>query len=203
MIKNLIFDFGDIFINLDKTGAMNNALALFKCSELSTEMIETNMAYEKGLISTNDFINFYSTAYPNLSKQQIIDAWNYILLDFPIHRLEFLEDICTKYRCFLLSNTNELHINWIKEQWKTPLYNRFKKCFEQFYLSHEIHMRKPDAEIYTFVLTANNLNPEDTIFIDDLSENTKAAQKLGIHTWNLIPESQDVTNLTSINNTLF
>lgn len=203
MIKNIIFDFGDIFINLDKIGAMQRVLSLFNIQELSPEMAQINMAYEKGLITTEAFMTFYTSAYPTISKSKIIDAWNCILLDFPLKRLDFIKQISKNYRCFLLSNTNELHIDWIKNDWGMELYTEFKNCFEKFYLSHELKMRKPNADIYTFVLNENNLNPSETLFVDDTKENTDASEALNIHSWNLIPGKHDVVNLLTLKKELF
>jgi putative hydrolase of the HAD superfamily len=203
MIKNIIFDFGDIFINLDKVGAMTTALELFDIPELTSEMLETNMLYEKGLITTEEFLKFYTTTLPHIPKNYIIDAWNCILLDFPKHRLEFIKKTQTQYRCFLLSNTNEMHIDWIKNDWGMTLYNEFKNCFEAFYLSHEMNMRKPDANIYEYVLQQHQLNASETLFIDDTKENTDTTTGLGIHSWNLIPGEEDVVDLFTLKNDLF
>ena len=202
-IKNIIFDFGDIFINLDKVGAVKSALELFELSELTPEMIQVNMEYEKGGLTTEAFIKFYTTAYPNISKSKIIESWNCMLLDFPLHRLDFIKQVSKKYRCFLLSNTNELHIDWIKNDWGLELYSEFKNCFEQFYLSHEMNMRKPDANIYEFVLNKNKLVASETLFIDDTKENTDASTVLGIHSWNLIPGKEEVIDLFNIKTALF
>ncbi|GAA0746866.1 HAD family phosphatase [Gaetbulibacter jejuensis] len=203
MIKTLIFDFGDVFINLDKEGAMNNALNLFEVETFPEELIAINSLYEQGLISSEEFIEFYVENFPKLSKESILDAWNYILRDFPTHRLEFLKTLAKTddYKLILLSNTNELHINWIKD--KVEFYDDFKNQFHVFYLSHEINLRKPNANIYEFVLHENNLKPEECLFIDDTKENTDSASKLGIHTWNINPTTEDVVNLFTINNHLF
>jgi len=203
MIKNIIFDFGDIFINLDKDGAMKSTLKLFDIKELTPQMIQINIAYEKGLITTEAFLNFYTSEYPNISKTEIIKVWNCLLLDFPLHRLNFIKKISQEYRCFLLSNTNEMHIDWIKNSWGMELYNEFKNCFEQFYLSHEINMRKPNVNIYEFVLNENNLIASETLFIDDTKENTDTTTILGIHSWNLIPGKEDIINLLNIKTSLF
>lgn len=203
MIKNIIFDFGDIFINLDKDGAMKSTLKLFDVKELTPQMIQINIAYEKGLITTEAFLNFYTSEYPNISKTEIIKVWNCLLLDFPLHRLNFIKKISQEYRCFLLSNTNEMHIDWIKNSWGMELYNEFKNCFEQFYLSHEINMRKPNVNIYEFVLNENDLIASETLFIDDTKENTDTTTILGIHSWNLIPGKEDIINLLKIKTSLF
>lgn len=204
MIKNIIFDYGDIFINLDKA-ATNRELHKLGIDDFTPEMIAINQAYEKGLISTEEFVNFYHEQFPNTTKEALIGAWNAILLDFPKHRMEFIKQLAkdNKYRLFILSNTNDLHISWIQEDWGMELYTEFKNCFEQFYLSHEIHFRKPDAAIYEFVLNENKLKAEETIFIDDTAENTEAAAKLGIHVWNLMPGKEDIVDLFTHKKSLF
>jgi len=203
MIKNLIFDFGDVFINLDKKGAMDNALELFKLDTLSEEIHAINMLYEQGLISTDEFLEFYLDNFPDLERDAILQAWNCILKDFPPHRLNFLKQLAAeqKYRLILLSNTNELHINWIKDN--VEFFEEFKHLFDLFYLSHEIQLRKPNSTIFDFVIHQNNLKAEESLFIDDTEENIVAAAKLGIHTWHINPETDDVTTLFSSKSELF
>ncbi|MBQ0767860.1 MAG: HAD family phosphatase [Bizionia sp.] len=203
MIKTLIFDFGDVFINLDKEGAMANALEVFKIEELPEELVAMNALYEQGLLSTEEFVDFYSTNFPELSKNDIIEAWNYILCDFPVRRLEFIQQLAKdkKYKLILLSNTNELHIECIEKH--ISFYEDFKTCFDKFYLSHEVMMRKPDATIFEFVLSENNLKPEECLFIDDTSENTEAASVLGINVWNNNPKTEDIIDIFTLKRELF
>jgi FMN phosphatase YigB (HAD superfamily) len=195
MIKNIIFDFGDIFINLDKP-ATYREMDKLGVSEISDEISAIYNQYEKGLMTSDDFINFYHDKF-GIKKEDLINAWNAILLDFPKERLDFLKEISAskKYRLFLLSNTNDLHIKWIQNSLGEVFFQEFKNSFEQFYLSHEINLRKPDSEIYEFVLNENNLIADETLFVDDLKENTDSARKLGIHVWNLIPKQEDVIEL--------
>lgn len=202
-IKTIIFDFGDVFINLDKEGAMKNALELFELEMFSDEMIAFNSLYEQGLISTDEFLEFYLDNFPKLSRNEILDAWQFILKEFPENRLRFIQKLASekRYKLILLSNTNELHINYIKDD--IPFYEDFKNSFDAFYLSHEIHLRKPNADIYQFVLNANDLKAEETLFIDDTEENTLGASSLGIHTWNIDPSKVDIINLFSIKKELF
>ncbi|WP_323787847.1 HAD family phosphatase [Psychroserpens sp.] len=202
-IKTIIFDFGDVFINLDKEGAMKNALDIFELDELPEDLIAINTLYEQGLISSEEFIEFYTDNFQKLSKNNIIDAWNFILKDFPKNRLEFLQNLKqeNKYKLILLSNTNEIHINWVKE--KVSFYEEFKSCFDQFYLSHEINLRKPNEDIYQFVLKQNNLKAEECLFIDDTKDNTDTASKLGIHIWNIDETKENVIDLFSIKEDLF
>jgi len=202
MIKNIIFDFGDVFINLDKP-AIYRAFSTLGDIEITPEIEEINTLYEIGKITTNDFLEKYQNIFPNSTKQQRIDAWNSILIDFPEYRLEFLKNLAAKkkYKLILLSNTNELHINWIKEN--ITFYAAFKSCFDSFYLSHEIHLRKPNSDIFKFVLNQDNIQPDQTIFIDDTKENTDAAAALGIHTWNNNPKTDDIVHLFTQKSDLF
>jgi FMN phosphatase YigB (HAD superfamily) len=199
MIKNIVFDFGDIFINLDKKG-FTAGLQKIGISQSSEEMSTILQQYEMGLISTKDFIGFFNTRL-NIPSEKLIEVWNSILLEFPKKRLKFIQDLAEskKYRLFLLSNTNDLHISWIQNKWGMELYQDFRICFEQFYLSHEINFRKPNNNIYEFVLNANNLIAKETFFIDDTKENTAAAKVLGMHVWNLVPGKEDVTELFTKN----
>ncbi len=202
-IKTIIFDFGDVFINLDKEGALKNALTLFELEELPEDLIAINTLYEQGLISSEEFIEFYTDNFPNLTKNDIIDAWNFILKDFPEVRLTFLQRLKqeSKFKLILLSNTNELHINWVKEH--VSFYNEFKACFDKFYLSHEINLRKPNSDIYQFVLNKSNLKAEECLFIDDTKDNTETALNLGIHVWNIDETKEDIIDLFAIKKDLF
>ena len=199
MIKNIVFDFGDIFINLDKK-LFAEELQKIHISQESEEMLPILQQYEMGLVSTDKFLTFFEERLSVL-QDKLKRAWNSILLDFPKERLRFIQNLSEskKYRLFLLSNTNDLHISWIQQNWGMEQYNAFKICFEQFYLSHEINLRKPNNNIYEFVLTMNKLAPKETLFIDDTKENTDAAKALGIHIWNLKPGKEDVLELLTKN----
>ena len=199
MIKNIIFDFGDVFINLDK-GVIFREMEKFGGSiDLSPELLELNGIYEVGGMTSEAFVTQLQKQYPQANTAEIKNIWNSMLLDFPEERLEFIEKLATEgdYRLFLLSNTNELHITHVEQKMGADRYARFKKPFEKFYLSHEINLRKPNAEIYQFVLNENGLKAEETFFIDDTKENTDAAEKLGITCWNIQVGKEDIIQLKS------
>ncbi|MDX1752237.1 MAG: HAD family phosphatase [Salinimicrobium sediminis] len=202
MIKTIIFDFGDVFLNLDKP-ATARELKKHEISNFSEAMLQKNREYEKGLMTSEEFVEEYCSSFPQLNSEVFTCSWNAILLDFPKHRLEFLKRLKRegKYTLILLSNTNDIHIDWVKEN--VEFFDEFKYCFDGFYLSQEINLRKPDAEIYEYVLARHGLTPEETLFIDDTSENTKAAAELGIQVWNIDPAKEDVTDLFTIKKDLF
>ncbi len=196
MIKNIILDFGDIFINLDKP-ATAREMVKFGFTELNHELDRLFKEYEKGLVSSEAFLEHTRRLFPKATTQDLVDAWNAILLDLPDERLDFVENLAREnaYRLFLLSNTNEIHIDFFKEQMGPEKFDRFKNAFEVFYLSYEMGMRKPDAEIFEFVLNENGLVPHETLFVDDTKENTDSAAQLGINVWNLQVGKEDITQL--------
>ena len=194
MIKNIIFDLGDIFIDIDEKQAQKE-LKKLGLNKFTDEMLEVNLLFEKGLISTKDFLKFYRKQFSAKSEEDLIKIWNSILIDFPIHRLLFIEKIQNKVKLFLLSNTNELHINHFKEQVGYDFYSRFYNCFEKVYYSNEIKLRKPDPEVFQFILNENDLNSNETLFVDDKVENTDSAKILGIHIWKLDPIAEDIIDL--------
>lgn len=195
MINTLIFDFGDVFINLDKKGALQKTLRLLKIDALPTNLIDFNEQYEKGFIDDSEFLAYYQSQFPWLNQNELVTLWNYIIKDFPVYRLQFLKNLAQsrQYQLILLSNTNNLHINYVKET--VSFYEEFKNCFDWFFLSHEINLRKPDLNIYEFVLKTTNTKAEQALFIDDTKENTEAAKQLNIQTWNINPETQDVVTM--------
>ncbi|MCG2461095.1 HAD family phosphatase [Flavobacteriaceae bacterium F89] len=198
MVKNIIFDFGDIFVNLDKPVILRE-MEKYKCLDALPQLESLNSKYEIGLISSEEFIAGLHKLIPQATPEQLTDSWNAMLLDFPDHRLGFIEGLANegKYRLFLLSNTNALHIPHVAQKMGLEKFERFKNCFEQFYLSHEIQLRKPHLDIYKFVLENNGLKPEETFFVDDTKANTEAAESLGIKTWNLLVGQEDVVQLLS------
>ena len=203
MIKTIIFDFGNVFINLDLEGAHKHALDTFKIDSLSEEMMAFNSFYEQGLISTDELLEFYSENFPKLSKEELIEIWNFMLKDFPKHRFDFIKELkeSSKYKLILLSNTNALHIDRVQEQ--VSFYKDFKNSFDTFYLSHEINLAKPNVDIFEFVLNENNLKADECLFIDDNKDNIETAKNLGLKTWHINPKTEDVSTLFATKKDLF
>jgi putative hydrolase of the HAD superfamily len=198
VIKTIIFDFGGVFLVLDKEASFRE-LKKLGMEGFSKELLQHSAAYEKGSLTTEAFLGIFRKNFPEIPSEKIIAAWNAILLEFPLYRLDFLKKLSGlgKYELILLSNTNDLHIKWVAEN--ITCFEEFKSCFDGFYLSHEINFRKPDTEIYQFILDKHALRVEEVLFIDDTPENTKAAEKLGIRTWALDTEKEDVVELFSKN----
>lgn len=186
-VKNIIFDFGNVLFDLDLPAIERNLKIHFgehfaraKEKLLRDKVFEL---YEIGGLSTEEFVDAmrFAAGQP-LEKEQVISAWNSIFLEMPPERFEMLLRLRQHYKVFLLSNINELHAAWIDDYMvRAHGIGDFQaRYFDGVYYSHLIRLRKPDLEIYEYVLADAELLPEETVFFDDLEINVEAARKLGI-----------------------
>ncbi|TDW48517.1 putative hydrolase of the HAD superfamily [Flavobacterium sp. 270] len=194
MIDTIIFDFGDIFINLDKQATISG-LQKLGMTEWNAEMDRLNLMFETGDISHELFVSGFQKELPNASREDFLEAWNAVLADFPLYRLEFLQMLSKKYRLFLLSNTDSIHIETFENKTGVSFYSDFYQCFEKVYFSFEIGMRKPNPEVFQYLINKHELSPKRTLFIDDKKENTDSAASLGFNVWNLQVGEEDVVDL--------
>jgi FMN phosphatase YigB (HAD superfamily) len=196
MINTIIFDFGDVFINLDKEAPIVEFSKL-GLKEWSDDLKELNLKFEIGKISELQFIEGFQKHLPNATIEDIRHAWNSIISEhpMPLYRLEFLQMLSLKYRLFLLSNTDPMHIEKFQHKAGMSFYRDFYQCFEKVYFSFELGLRKPDAEIFNYIVKKHDLSPKRTLFIDDNKENTNAAASVGLKVWNLQVGKEDVVDL--------
>jgi FMN phosphatase YigB (HAD superfamily) len=194
MINTIIFDFGDIFINLEKQASIDE----FKKLGLdgpNEELLEMNDLFEKGKITELQFIEGFQKFIPNADVHDIRKAWNAVIGEFPLYRLEFLQMLSLKYRLFLLTNTDSIHISRFEHKVGVSFFSDFYQCFEKVYYSFEMGMRKPSEETFNYIMKKHDLSPKRTLFIDDKKDNTDAAEALGIQVWNLQVGHEDVVDL--------
>lgn len=202
--KNIIFDLGGVLINLDyslTTQAFQRVAPAFDSFDpvysgnLHKLLFED---FERGGISASEF----RTGVRKILKKELTDdaidlAWNAMMLDLPALRLEWLKGLKNKYRLFLLSNTNEIHIQAVADiLYKSYGFRDLSTFFEKEYYSHKLGMRKPDKEIFQFLLDENELVSSETFFIDDSPQHVEGASSLGIETY-LLKKGEDVRNVLS------
>ena len=198
MIDAIIFDFGDVFINLNRK-LTEESFKKLGLDSWTNDLEALNFQFEIGAITENEFLEGIQYKIPNSTVNEIKAAWNTVLADFPSYRLDFLKKLSKQYRLFLLSNTDAIHITNFEQNIGKAYYEEFYSCFEKVYFSFELGMRKPDAAIYNHVLIEQQLKPENTLFVDDKKENTVAAAALGIKVWQLHVGQEDVIDLYSKN----
>jgi putative hydrolase of the HAD superfamily len=186
--QNIIFDFGNVLFHLD-LGATERRLRhllgddRFEAARARLRAADVFNRYETGALSTEAFIaSIRKATEPALTEAEVLDAWNAIFIEMPAEYFDLLERLRERYRVFLLSNINDLHARWI-DQYMAEKHQRSdfrQRYFDAVYYSHEVGLRKPDERIYSYVLQDAGLRPEETVFIDDLEVNVRAAESVGI-----------------------
>lgn len=185
MIKNILFDLGGVLLNIDM-GKTREAFARLGWKEenwkgitQSGSLIFENL--EIGLASPAQFRENIKEILPgNPTDKEIDDAWNAMLIDFPAEIIDYLIELKGKYRLYLLSNTNELHVQQFGQIFENAFGYSISRLFEKCYYSHEIGFRKPNPKAFWASVNDASINPAETLFVDDLLQNTEAAKKLGM-----------------------
>lgn len=185
-VKHIIFDLGGVLLNIDYklTEEAFVGLGITNFPELYSQLQQTPLFddVETGRISGEEFVDrIKEHAGLALTDQQVVDAWNAMLLNFPIRRLQILQQLRLHYDLVLLSNTNEIHeaaFNEIlKREHGIPNVAVF---FDKVYLSHRVGLRKPMPEIFQKVLDDTGFDAKHTLFIDDSPQHVVGAEQVGI-----------------------
>jgi putative hydrolase of the HAD superfamily len=188
-IRNIIFDLGDVILNIDVPIASKSfgELSGKEQAEIMKIFKENDLfrQFETGVLDEPTFRNYVREILnlPDLSDDAIDTAWNSLLLDLPPERVELLKKLSQNYRLFLLSNTSSIHTTQVNKILKASTsVEKLGDLFETVFLSYEMGLMKPDPRIYTQVLEQAGLVAEETLFLDDNADNVKAASEVGIET---------------------
>lgn len=187
-MKNIIFDFGCVLVDLDKQRCVE-AFDAIGASEVSVYVDECRQEdlfhnLEIGDIDVPTFCDEVRRKSPGCTAtdEEICSAWNSLLTGIPQRRLQRIVELRERYRLFVLSNTNPIH--WAKAVSDYFPYQGMNTddYFERVFLSYEMHMVKPSKEIFIEVLTRAGIKAEETLFIDDSLANCLSAESVGIRT---------------------
>ena len=196
--KAIIFDLGGVILNIDykltidtfKKLGIENATSFYgkKVQHPIFDKIEV------GEVRPKAFLEFLQKESRKASLREVKNAWNAMLLDLPQKRLEVIKKLKNNHKIFLLSNTNEIHINALKRILGNAKWVNFTSLFDKIYLSHEIGYRKPNKEAFQIILKENNLQTREVYFIDDSLQHIKSAENLGINC-HYLQETEDITEV--------
>ena len=187
--KNIIFDLGNVLVKLDEAATMRAFEALgWPKKDHIREYAEGQRLFQAmgvGQMSNKQFFDaFRATTHSNVTDRQITDATNAMLLYIPEEKKRKLLQLRERgHRVFLLSNTIDLHWQYCKNNLFPMDQYGVDDYFEKTFLSQEMHMKKPDDEIFQQVVKDAAMDPGATLFIDDLEVNCEAAERNGIHTF--------------------
>jgi FMN phosphatase YigB (HAD superfamily) len=198
--KAIIFDLGGVILNIDyeKTIKAFKELGITNFNDLYTQAKQNHVFdnFEMGKISSVDFRDYIrKTSGTNLNDKQIDTAWNAMLLDLPLKRIKLLKELAKACPIYLYSNTNEIHLTAFRRSINKQYGDDrlLEKLFIKTYYSHELNMRKPNADGFLKIINDNNLEIESTLFIDDSKQHIEGAKKIGLQTIWL--EQKDITEI--------
>ncbi|MDX2443168.1 MAG: HAD family phosphatase [Bacteroidales bacterium] len=198
VIQNIIFDLGGVFLDLD----VNKTIQAFVSLGFTEKMLNHDQnnkkvfwQFEVGKITPEEFRKgICDLLEKEIPDDEIDNAWNAMILGFKEEEIQLLLDLKSKYRTFLLSNTNIMHEKIYSDMLDSLMGIKMTDLFEKVYYSHEVGMGKPDPEIFSVVINDNGLNPEETLYIDDTEQHIESAKNLGVKCF-LFPQNGDLKEI--------
>ena len=186
-ISALLFDLGGVIVDLDynKTIEAFEAIGLEDAEHLYNQFNQSKIfdEFEIGSISGNEFISLLQEKIPQkVSQSKIKEAWNAMILGFEKSKLEQIKRYSEKIPCYLLSNTNEIHLEYIQTLLQQVPFKNLELLFKKCYYSHIIGKRKPHRETFEWVLNDMGSSPEEVLFIEDSPQHIRGAEKAKIKT---------------------
>lgn len=192
-IKTVIFDLGGVLMDLDKQACIDafRKLGYEHVEELLDAYSQKGafLQLEAGQISVDKFHDEVRRAIGKpVTDKQIDDAFLKFLVDIPDYKLDMLLDLKKEYQVFMLSNTNPIMMDWMKNHSFRKQGLTIEDYFDRLFLSYEMGVTKPHEEIYRKVIEDSGINPAEALFIDDSEKNVAAARSLGFHTYQAAPQ---------------
>lgn len=195
-IETIIFDFGGVILDIDPQLTYNEFAKYGPKSFEDKDIKDIVRKFEKGILTPEVFRKMMCEALSiKISDSQFDEAWNALLFDIPRERIEVIEQVKNHYTTLLLSNSNEIHYDlYVRDLQLRFGYREFDELFHKAYFSFDMHLAKPDPDVFEFIINQHELKPERTLFIDDLPENLTVAKSLGLKTY-LLQKPERVRDL--------
>ena len=201
-ITTIIFDFGGVIVNLDLPQCIQNFknLGLVDVEKYLSNYGQSGffLKWESGELGIDDFRNEIRKLTSNeLTDNQIDDAWCTFLTDIPVEKIDLLKELRKKYKLLLLSNTNPLHIQVSAAGEFAKYGGTMNDFFDKCFLSYEMGLVKPNANIFEALLKESCVKAEECLFVDDGPKNIETASKLGFQTC-LVKQADDLSFLLAL-----
>ncbi len=186
MIKDIVFDFGGVLTEIDSQKAINRFknLGLEHPEEYLNSYRQSGafFALENGDITADQFVKELSTLCNRTIKyEEAKDAWMGFIVKVQTEFMDFIQQLRSRYRLSVLSNTNPFLQSWARSKDFTPCGKSLDDYFDSLYLSYRMNSSKPGEEIYKKMLLEGNMTPQETLFIDDGTNNIETARRIGIN----------------------
>jgi len=201
-IKNLLLDMGGVILDVDYTQIEK----IFQTYNIDAKAIYTQQFqlplvddFEVGKITPAEFRNgIREIVKKDLSDQQIDLVWNSMIGKARVETIKLLGELKLKYNKILLfSNTNAIHVDCVRKLFNQSIgFDIFSLLFDKTYFSNEIHLRKPHPESFSWVVKDAEIDPKQTLFIDDTQKNIDGAKQIGLNTY-LLEANQTLLDLNA------
>ncbi len=191
-IRNIIFDLGGVLLNIDPKKTID-AFGQLGMEQLIgdkglTYDHEVFYLMEQGKISPEEFRNGVRTLLPGVVTDDEIDrAWTAMLIDFPAIRVELIQNLKNDFDIYLFSNTNAIHVTKYQSIFRKQHGFEVSSLFKKDFHSNEIGYRKPTPESFHKIIRLSEINPEESLFIDDSLQNVEGAIACGLKGYWLEP----------------
>lgn len=196
-IKNIIFDLGGVIIDLERRMAVDalDRLGIKDSSALLGEYEQKGpfLKLETGEISSSELYDILLPhCKPGTTCNDIRDAFEEFLRGIPVERLQMLDKLRKKgYKLYVLSNTNPIMYNhWIDNAFRSEG-KSINDYFEGIVTSFQERMCKPNPDLFKKVTQRYELDPEETIMLDDSEANVQAARSIGLQAKRIMPQGED------------
>ena len=182
-VKAIIFDLGGVIVDLDFSNFYNSIITQSPLNKPQTQIIleffRQSDIYHQGLMGDEEFYHLSCDLLQvcELDQKSFFKAFNSIIAGYNPEIVELIKIIKyeSKVKLVCLSNINSSHWEFlIDKKWG------FLKYFDEFILSHEVHMTKPTRKIFEYAIEKAGCKPEEIVFIDDGLNNIRSARELGI-----------------------
>lgn len=179
-MKNIVFDLGGVVVDWNPgrlireyPGDPEMPVALFEKGFFERFWPD----YDRGRVSQTDIVKEIG----RFTGRCYAECWDFVefikhsLRDLPVTQ-RFIKELSERgYRLFCLSNMSVEFYDYLKDR-------EVFSYFEGQIISALEHVIKPEKEIYEVLMNRYDVVPEESVFIDDLEQNIKAARQLGFHT---------------------
>jgi len=187
-VKALLFDLGGVIVDLDykKTANAFENIGLQNAEKAYNQFNQTDLfnLFETGHISSEEFLAEIQNEITNqVNLSEITKAWNSMIIGFQHSKLEKIKKLSEQVPCYLLSNTNEIHLSYIEQLLQEMDFKHFLNIFESCYFSHQIGKRKPHKETFEWVLNHMNYDAQDVLFIEDSPQHIEGAKSAKLNTF--------------------
>jgi len=184
-VKNVILDLGGVLVDIEPSNTVEAFKRIMQPDIYESinweDATEALCSMEVGKWDKSQFFGYFKKiCKPSVIEEEIIDAWNAMVLEFPHERVEMVKSLAQKYNLFLLSNTNEIHISCFEQDFKNRYHIHLPDLFSKVFYSSEIGFRKPHAESFHYVLNHAGIIAEETVMVDDREDNCRMAESIGM-----------------------